>query len=73
MMLTVLVWSDGPIPNYLDLLMIFHAINVLLDPMGSSAPKLVVAKGTINAVTVAADTSNALFCDAQAHPTPKFR
>lgn len=41
--------------------------------MGSSAPKLVVAKGTINAVTVAADTPNALFCDAQAHPTPKFR
>lgn len=41
--------------------------------MGSSAPKLTVVKGTINAIIVAAKTGMALFCDAQAHPVPKFR
>lgn len=41
--------------------------------MGSSAPKLPVVKGTINAFIVAARTAMALFCDAQAHPVPKFR
>ncbi|XP_068224096.1 cell adhesion molecule Dscam1 isoform X18 [Palaemon carinicauda] len=41
--------------------------------MGSSAPKLLVAKGTINAVIVREQSPFALFCQGQAHPVPMFR
>ena len=41
--------------------------------MGSSSPKLQVAKGTITAVTTHSQTDFTLFCNAQAFPVPKFR
>ncbi|KAK4314722.1 hypothetical protein Pmani_014003 [Petrolisthes manimaculis] len=41
--------------------------------MGSSGPKLTVAKGTINAVTVGTSSTLTLPCNAQANPAPMFR
>lgn len=75
-------WQNGewiPVPTFMDSRVFYNrkrdgdCARCPLDPMGSSAPKLPVVKGTINAIIVAARTAMALFCDAQAHPVPKFR